>query len=138
MSFLLDTNVVSEWVKPEPHPNVVAWLADVDEDRVFLSVATLAEIRRGVELLPIGRRRQRLADWLADDLPSRFEDRILHIDQVVAHAWGELMVRGAALESMDAFFAATAHTHRLTLVTRNVADFQRAGLPLLNPWDPHA
>src|SRR5438093_1415845 len=73
VTFLLDTNVVSEWVKPEPDPNVVAWLADVDEDRVFLSVVTFAEISRGVELMPAGRRRERLAAWLAAELPARFE-----------------------------------------------------------------
>jgi len=138
VSFLLDTNVVSEWVKPGPDPNVVAWLADVDEDRVFLSVVTFAEIRRGVELMPMGRRRERLAAWLADELPARFEARILGIDRRVAEAWGVAMARsqqrGAGLGSMDAFLAATATEHRLTLVTRNVRDFGMAGIPLLDPW----
>ena len=138
MSFLLDTNVVSEWVKPGPNPNVVAWLADVDEDRVFLSVVTFAEIRHGVELMPAGRRRERLAAWLADELPARFESRILGIDRRVAEAWGVAMARsqqhGVGLGSMDAFLAATAAVHRLTLVTRNVRDFEIAGIPLLDPW----
>jgi hypothetical protein len=138
VSFLLDTNVVSEWVKPGPDPNVIAWLADVDEDRVFLSVVTFAEIRHGVELMPAGRRRERLAAWLADELPARFESRILGIDRRVAEAWGVAMARsqqrGAGLGSMDAFLAATAAAHRLTLVTRNVRDFKIAGIPLLDPW----
>jgi toxin FitB len=138
VSFLLDTNVVSEWVKPEPDPNVVAWLADVDEDRVFLSVVTFAEIRRGVELMPTGRRRERLAAWLADELPGRFEGRILGIDRRVAEAWGVAMARGqrrgAGLGSMDAFLAATAAAHRLTLVTRNVRDFEVTGVALVDPW----
>ena len=75
--FLLDTNVLSEWVKPQPDRNVVSWLAEVDEDRVFISVISFAEVRRGIELMHGGRRRERLARWLAEELPSRFEQRIL-------------------------------------------------------------
>jgi predicted nucleic acid-binding protein len=142
VSFLLDTNVVSEWVKPGPDPNVVAWLAEVDEDRVFLSVVTFAEIGRGVELMPAGRRRGRLAAWLADELPARFEGRVLGIDRRVAEAWGVAMAlsqrRGAGLGSMDAFLAATAAAHRLTLVTRNVRDFEVTGVALVDPWVLHS
>lgn len=142
MSFLLDTNVVAEWVKPMPAPTVVAWLANVDEDRVFLSVASIAEISRGVEALPAGRRRDRLATWLAEELPARFERRVLDIDRRVAHAWSAVMARsreaGAPLSSMDAFFAATAQAHDLTLVTRNIRDFKAAGIALFDPWQPPA
>jgi hypothetical protein len=140
VSFLLDTNVVSEWVKPQPDRNVISWLADVDEDRVFISVMSFAEIRRGLELLPAGRRRERLAAWLAEELPARFEERILNIDQHVAETWGVVMVRGQklglTLGSMDAFFAATTEAHGLTLVTRYVKDFQALGISLLDPWHP--
>jgi hypothetical protein len=138
MSFLLDTNVVSEWVRPVPDEHVIAWLDAVDEDRVFVSVATFAEIRRGIELLPLGRRRARLTDWLAGDVPRRFEDRVIDIDQRIAEAWGVTMARshalGATLGTMDAFFVATALVHDLTLVTRNVRDFEATGIALLNPW----
>jgi predicted nucleic acid-binding protein len=138
VSFLLDTNVISEWVKPQPDPNVVTWLAEVDEDRVFMSVASFAEIRHGIEMMPAGRRRERLLNWLIDELPERFEGRILDIDQRVAEMWGLVMARGqkagVTFGSMDAFFAATAHAHGLTLVTRNVRDFAQAGISLLNPW----
>ena len=138
MSFLLDTNVISEWVKPEPDPQVVAWLREVAEDRVFLSVAALAEVRRGIELMPPGKRRDRLASWLTDDLPVRFEGRILDIDGRIADAWGILMARGQkagiTVGTLDAFFAATAEVHGLTLVTRNVHDFLKLGIRLLNPW----
>lgn len=139
MKFLLDTNVVTEWVKPRPEPSVVSWLADIDEDRVFLSVASLAEIRRGVEAMPTGHRRDRLATWLADELPARFESRILDVDQRVALGWGIVMVRsrkaGVTIGSMDAFFAATAQAHGLTLVTRD-GDFEAAGIDLFDPWQP--
>jgi len=140
VNFLLDTNVVSEWVRPQPDRNVISWLADVDEDRVFISVISFAEIRRGVEMLPAGRRRERLAAWLAEELPVRFEERILDIDQHVAGTWGVIMARGhkigLTLGSMDAFVAATAEAHGLTLATRNVKDFRRLGVSLLDPWQP--
>lgn len=138
MTYLLDTNVVSEWVKPQPDPAVMSWLADVDEERVFLSVATFGEIRHGIERMPEGRRRARLAIWLADDLPTRFEGRILGIDRRVAEAWGVVMARGqkaaVTVGAMDVFFAATAEVHALTLVTRNVRDFARLGVSLFDPW----
>jgi len=142
VSFLLDTNVVSEWVKPRPSPNVVSWLAEVDEDRVFLSVVSFAEIRRGIDLMPIGQRRERLETWLTEDLAVRFEDRILSIDQRVAENWGVVMARGnkagLTLGSMNGFFAATAEAHGLTLVTRNVRDFQPVGISILDPWEPRS
>lgn len=138
MKFLLDTNVVSEWTKPEPEPDVVAWLADVDEDTLFLSVITLAELSRGIELLAQGRRRDRLVSWLAEDLPARFEDRILDVDQSVAAASGRVMATshqiGLGLTSMDAFIAATADVHSLTLATRDGGDFAGLGIPVFNPW----
>ncbi|MDQ3265694.1 MAG: type II toxin-antitoxin system VapC family toxin [Myxococcota bacterium] len=138
MNFLLDTNVVSEWVKPQPDARVVRWFGELDEDRAYLSVASLAEIRLGVERMAPGRRRERLRDWLEHDLPTRFEGRLLVIDAQVSQAWGELMARALAignpLSVMDGFFAATAHTHQLTLATRNTKDFAQAGVALFNPW----
>src|SRR5262245_12811677 len=83
VSFLLDTNVVSEWVRQRPDPGVVAWLADVDEDRVFISVITLAELRYGIESMSDGARRRRLAEWLQHELPQRFEGRVLSVDDSI-------------------------------------------------------
>ena len=107
---------------------------------MFISVVTFAEIRRGLELLPMGRRRERLAIWLAEELPARFEGRILSIDRPVAETWGVVTVRahraGLALGSMDALIAATAEAHGLTLVTRNVRDFRTAGISLFDAWAP--
>jgi predicted nucleic acid-binding protein len=138
VSFLLDTNVVSEWIKPRPNPGVVAWIADMDEDRVFLSVVTLAELRYGVERLAPGQRRTRLGGWLEDDLPLRFEGRILNIHPAVANACGRLVARAEAMgrptEAMDAFIAATAEVHGLTVVTRNISDFQSLAKDVLDPW----
>lgn len=139
MNLLLDTNVLSEVQRPAAEPKVLAWLHRVDEDRTYISVASIAELRRGVALLEDGRRRTALARWLAHDLPERFAERILPIDQAIAERWGDLMAQsrksGVALSVMDGFFAATALTNDLTLVTRNVRDFSMFGVPLLNPWD---
>jgi toxin FitB len=137
MSFLVDTNVVSEWVKPRPNPGVVAWLADIDEDQVFLSVVTLAELRHGIVRIAAGRRQKQLSAWLENDLPGRFEGRILTIDAAVADACGKLVARseaaGRSVEAMDAFLAATAQVHQLTLVTRNTSHFESILKALLNP-----
>jgi len=138
VSFLLDTNVVSEWVKSRPDRSVVAWLAAVDEDQVFISVVTLAELRCGIERMTAGSRRNRLAQWLQDDLPPRFEGRILSIDHIVADAWGKVVARSEAarrpIGAMDAFIAATAEAHGLILVTRNVPDFEASIKAVINPW----
>ena len=137
MSFLLDTNVVSEWMKPLPNPGVVAWLADADEDRVFLSVITFAELRYGIERLAAGSRRKRLSAWLEGELPVRFEGRILSVDRAVADACGHVVASseaiGRRLEAMDALIAATAAVHQLTVVTRNASDFA-ALVDVVNPW----
>jgi len=138
MNFLLDTNVVSEWVKLHPDPGVVAWLAEADEDRVFISVITLAELRHGIERMDPGRRRHRLEAWLTNELPLRFEGRVLPIEASIADAWGKMMARseaaGRPIGVMDAFIAGTAEVHGLTLVTRNSAHFQPFFKPILNPW----
>jgi hypothetical protein len=138
VNLLLDTNVLSEVQRPEPDPKVLGWLDTVDEDRVFISVASIAELRRGVALMDDGRRRALLTGWLANDLPARFAKRILPIDQAVAERWGDLMAQsrrnGVALSVTDGFFAATALARDLTLVTRNVRDFAPFGVSLRNPW----
>ena len=119
MSFLLDTNVVSESTKPRPNVGLMTWLDNVDENSVFLSVITLTELRYGVERLARGRRRKQLDRWLEHELPQRFEGRILPVDALIADACGRLVARteslGRPIEARDAFIAATAQVHRLTL-----------------------
>jgi len=137
VNFLLDTNAVSEWVKPRPNPGLIAWMESADEDRVFLSVISLAELRYGAERMAAGARRSRIEEWLRDELPLRFAGRILPVDNHVAEAWGRTVSRaeavGRPMGAMDAFLAATAELHRLTLVTRNVSDFPLLKA-VLNPW----
>ncbi len=138
MSFLLDTTVVSEWVKSRPNRGMVAWLAEVDEDRVFMSVVTLAELRYGIERMAAGSRRKRLDEWLRDELPLRFEGRVLLIDAIIADGWGKVVARseaaGLPISAMDAWIAATAQAHGMTLVTRNTSDFQASLRLIINPW----
>jgi toxin FitB len=137
LGFLLDTNAVSEWVKPRPNAGLIGWMEAADEDRIFISVVSLAELHYGVQRMAVGRRRSRLEQWLQHELPLRFESRILPVDASVAEAWGKTVSRseaaGRPIGAMDAFLAATAETHHLILVTRNVSDFPLLKT-VLNPW----
>jgi toxin FitB len=139
VTFLLDTNVLSEGMKPVPSAAVTAWLDAEDEDRLFVSVITLAEIRRGIALKEAGRRRAALETWLRDELSERFAGRIIDIDRPIAEAWADLMAssrrRGIGLSVMDGFLAATAQVRGLRVVTRNVRDFAALAVPLVNPWN---
>jgi len=137
MNFLLDTNAVSEWVKPRPNAGLMEWMESADEDWVFISVVSLAELHYGVERMAPGARRNRLEQWLHHELPLRFESRILLVDTSVAETWGRTLSRaeaaGRPMGAMDAFLAATAEVHKMTLVTRNVSDFPLLRM-VLNPW----
>ena len=110
---------------------------DTEEDRIFISVVSLAELHYGVECMARGKRRSRLEQWLQHELPLRFESTILPVDTNVAEAWGKTVSRseaaGRPMGAMDAFLAATAETYQLTLVTRNVSDFPLLKA-VLNPW----
>jgi predicted nucleic acid-binding protein len=142
MTYLLDTNAISEWVKPRPDPGIVRWLDEVDEDRTYLSVITIGEIRKGLQRLADGRRRDRLDRWLSHDLPERFGDRMLPVDAEVADEWGRLLARaedgGSPVGGIDGLIAATAKVHQFSVVTRNVAHFQPAGVEVLCPWQGYA
>jgi predicted nucleic acid-binding protein len=138
MSFLLDTNVVSEWTKPLPNPGVTNWIATVPENEVFLSVVSVTELRYGIERMPMGSRRTRLDQWLVEELVPRFDGRIIPVDLTIADTCGKLVARsqakGRPVEPRDAFIAATAEVYELTLVTRNASDFQPTLSAILSPW----
>ncbi len=138
--FLLDTNVISELVRPRPEPRVKAWVAATDENLLYLSVLTLGEIRRGIASLKDASRRVALEAWLDSDLALRFAGRILPIDQGVADRWGRLAAQAgsrAPLPVIDGLLAATALHHNLTFVTRDTKDVKATGVPLFNPWAVH-
>ncbi|MEB0134942.1 type II toxin-antitoxin system VapC family toxin [Actimicrobium sp. CCC2.4] len=134
MSYLIDTNVISELSRKIPAPSVVTWLAGRPPNTLYLSVLTLGEIRKGIESMQETPKKLVLLDWLETDLPHYFSGRILYIDEAVADRWGRLVGRaGRTLPAIDSLLAATALEHDLTLVTRNVKDF--SGLvDTVNPW----
>lgn len=138
MSFLLDTNVIAEGGKPRPDTGVMDWLASMDEELLFLSVISLAELRHGIERMGKGVRQAGLDIWLTEQLAPRFEDRLLSIDGVTADLWGRIVARaqgeGRPIGVVEAFVAAHAQQHELTLVTCNIFDFEATGIRLFNPW----
>ena len=139
MSYLLDTNVVSETSKPFVNAGVSRFLAEAVEDELCISVVSLAELHYGIQRLSQGAKRARLEKWFADELLHRFEGRIFLMDGMAAAEWGVIMARGERMgqpiSEMDAWIAATASIHGLTVVTRNVADFAAHQGELLNPWE---
>ncbi|MEQ1803213.1 MAG: type II toxin-antitoxin system VapC family toxin [Gammaproteobacteria bacterium] len=136
MSYLLDTNVVSELVRPKPAGAVLRWLEQAPYQALHLSVLTSGELRHGIERLPAGARKERMRSWLERDVPAWFGERLLPVDSQVADRWGRLAAESRRpLPTVDSLLAATALHHGLRLVTRNVTDFQFAGLTVINPWD---
>ena len=137
--FLLDTNVISELVKPRPEATVTAWVERTDESLLYLSVLTLGEIQRGIAALPQSQRRATLEAWLDKDLRGRFEERILAVDEEVADRWGLLTAaarnNGIVLPVIDGLLAATALEYNLTFVTRDIGQIPSMGVAVFNPWD---
>ena len=135
MSYLVDTNAISELVRARPDRRVVEWFDGVAPDMLNVSVLTLGELRKGVELLPASIRKDRIGAWLETELPAWFEGRVLPIDADVADVWGRLLGRiGRPVAAVDSLIAATALKHRLRVVTRNVGDFRFPGIEVVNPW----
>jgi predicted nucleic acid-binding protein len=114
---------------------VVDWIKSTPSEKLFLSVISLGEIRRGVQLLKAGKKREQLLIWLEEHLPKYFGANILPIDLAVAHRWGFLTAHaGRTLPAIDGLLAATALAHNLKMVTRNEKDFVVPGLEVLNPF----
>jgi hypothetical protein len=132
--YLLDTNVIAETRKSRADPRVIDFIEAERGERLFLSVLTLGELRKGV----VARRRtdavtaDRLAVWV-DEIEARFADRVLPLNVMAARIWGELSA-GRSLPVVDTLIAATAIVHGLVLVTRNTRDFTATGVPVLDPW----
>jgi len=135
MSYLLDTNVVSETIRRRQDKMVIGWLEQVPAEALFVSVLTLGEIRKGVEKLTDRKRREKLRTWLEHELPAWFGGRVLPVDLAVADRWGRLLAEvGRPVPSVDGLLAATALHFQLRLVTRNTEDFDYPGLEVINPW----
>jgi len=138
MSYLLDTNVISELISKRPNKRVVEWLDRLDPNTIYLSVITIGEIRKGIEKLPPSKRRERIKEWLESDLLLRFQGRILEITKEVMLIWGELTGRlekeGRPITAIDSLIAAIALQGNYRLVTRNEHDFRYTGVTIINPW----
>lgn len=136
--FLLDTNIVSELIKPQPEVKLAKWIETTDDALLFLSVLTTGEIQKGIAAHHDPRRRAKLEAWLVGDLRVRFAGRVLLIDAAIAERWGRLAAEeekaGRPIAVIDGLLAATAQHHDLTFVTRDTAGLIRTGVSLFNPW----
>jgi toxin FitB len=135
MSWLVDTNVISELSRKAPNPKVAEWLLERQDD-LFISVLCIGELEKGLAMLAEATRRVRLERWVRNDVLAWFGDRVLPVDARVAVRWGRLLGEaGEPLPAVDSLIAATAMTHRLTVATRDVEGFSRTGVSLVNPWE---
>ncbi len=138
MNFLLDTCLLSELYKADPDPGVADWITGLEEQRLYVSVLSLGEIQKGIAKLNDGKRKRDIQTWLDQDLYRRFQGHILTLDQELALEWGILTGvserRGRPLPVIDSLLAATAVAKNLTIVTRNVSDFETLPVTTLNPW----
>jgi toxin FitB len=136
--WLLDTNVLSELRRPKPEPKVLTFVASQQLHLLYVSTASLAEIRFGIELVPDATRRAELNDWLAHKVRPMFDQRVLPITEDIMLKWRLLVEDGRRVghtfSQPDLIIAATALHHGLTVVTRDVSDYQKARAPVLNPW----
>lgn len=135
MSYLVDTNVISDLRRLEPDPNVVEWLEQRPSTALFISVLSLGEIRKGIELVTDSKRKLRLLDWLEVGLPKFFRAVPCTMTRLWRIGWGRLQAdAGRPLPAVDSLMAATALHHGLRVVTRNARDFAIPGLAVINPW----
>ncbi len=138
MRILLDTCALSELRKPDGHRSVRRAVDEIADDDLYISVVSIGEIAKGIELLEGGRRKRALQSWI-QTLERDYADRLLPVDLEAAHIWGELTAaaqkRGRTISAGDGLIAATARRHGLHIMTRNIADFEPTGAMLINPWE---
>jgi len=139
MAWLLDTNVLSELRRPKPEPRVVDFVAKCPLDQLYVSAVTLAEIRFGIELVDEPNHRAELNDWLTHKVRPMFDQRILQVTEDIMLKWRLLVEEGRktghTFSQPDLIIAATAIHHGLTVVTRDRSDYDKARVPVVNPWD---
>jgi predicted nucleic acid-binding protein len=136
---VLDTNVLSELLRPTPAPQVEAWLAAQDGTSVYFTAVGEAELRHGVAILPAGRRRDALAQAIEGMLDEDFRDRILPFDREAARAYAaiaaERRAAGRPISQFDCQIAAIARAHGASVATRNTGDYEGCGLAVIDPWE---
>ena len=137
MNYLLDTCLLSEFMKPQENRGVINWFKAQDDETLYISVLAIGEIRKGIGKLAATKRSDELRTWL-DSVVFRFDSRVLAFDISMANCWGDLKAdlesKGRPMPVIDSLIAATALDRDLTLVTRNDSDFTDTGVKLLNPW----
>lgn len=135
---LLDTNVVSEPLRRAPEARVISWIDAQALETLYLTVITVAELRAGVALLPVGKRRQGLHDSLEVQVLPLFAGRVLALDLACTQPYAEMMAKtrtsGMAIATADAYIAAIAAANKCTVATRDTSPFEAAGVPVINPW----
>lgn len=135
---IIDTNVISELMRPRPEPRVVVWVAQQITDDIFLTSITVAELFRGLVLMAEGRRKQALIAETELLLAEDFEGLVLPFDEAAARQYGVIVSMrqrlGRPISTFDAQIAAIAAAHGATVATRNVADFEHCGVTIINPW----
>ncbi|MGH6841743.1 MAG: type II toxin-antitoxin system VapC family toxin [Methylocella sp.] len=136
--WLLDTNILSELRRPKPEPKVIAFVAAKPLDLLYVSSVTFAEFRFGIELVADANRRAKLNDWLKHIVRPMFEQRVLAVSEDVMFNWRLLVEEGRkaghTFSQPDLIIAATAQQHGLTVVSRDTSDYERACVPVINPW----
>ena len=139
MNYLLDTCVLSEFIRRQPNPSVIDWIDSIEEEKLFISVITVGEIQRGIERLPDSHRKTELLVWMNTGFLERFAGRMVSIDAPTMLMWGSLTARletaGLPMSVMDSLIAASALQNNLIVATRNVSDFQPSGVQVINPWE---
>ena len=140
MPWLLDTNILSEIRRLKPEPRVLTFISDRPLEQLYISAVTLAELRFGIELLSEGSsRRDELNDWLTNTIRPMFDQRVLPITEEIIFRWRVLVEEGRkaghTFSQPDLIIAATALNHGFTMVTRDRSGFERAGVPIVNPWE---
>jgi predicted nucleic acid-binding protein len=139
---ILDTNVVSEPLRPKPNSAVLDWLDRQAPETLYLTTISVAELWLGVELLPPGKRRTQLQKYMAAELLPLFENRVLSFDEPAATTFARIAAKAQAagnrIDFADCAIAAIAMTRQFMLATRNTKDFKGADIELINPWDPES
>jgi toxin FitB len=138
MNYLLDTCLILELAKSKPDKNVVNWVLNENETGFYVSVLTLGELHKGFDKLLESKKKKELRNWVNYELKNRFQSRIIGIDMRISILWGKIQYmaekKGKPMPAIDSLIAATALSHDLTVVTRNVSDMEQSGVRLLNPW----
>ena len=138
MKYLLDTNIISEFISKIPNQKVIDYILSLNEHDLYLSVITIGEIKTGIEKLDNGSKKNKLLYWLENDLLNRFQNRIVDIDTEVMLQWGTINKRlkqlGKPLPIMDSLIGATSEVKDFILITRNEKDFQNLNIKIVNPF----